>query len=83
MVRQEIGIGKAYFRKDLRVSGYLIPLRKEPAQVDEASYERLEAEWGKIIGFEGVGNACEHVSVCSRMLKQGTAHRLENSIWNN
>lgn len=80
MVRQEIGIGKAYFRKDLRVSGYL---RKEPAQVDEASYERLEAEWGKITGFEGVGNACEHVSVCSRMLKQGTAHRLENSIWNN
>lgn len=83
MVRQEIRVGKAYFRKDLRVSSYLIPLRKEPAQVDEASYERHEAEWEKITEFEGVGNPHEHVSVCSRILKQGTAHRLENSRWNN
>lgn len=83
MVRQEIGVGKAYFRKDLRVSGYLIALRKKPAQVDEASYERHEAEWGKITEFEGVGNAREHVCVCSRILKQGTAHRLENSRWSN
>lgn len=78
-----MGVGKAYFRKDLRASGYLIPSRKEPAQVDGASYERHEAKWEKITESEGVGNPHEHVSVCSRVLKQGTAHRVENSRWNN
>lgn len=35
--------------------------------------------------FEGVGNlkGAEHMRVCSRILKQGTAHRLENSRWDN